>query len=1674
MTMPLLLLLLSLPIVLTVDPSATGAHAVSLVLAAQNVALWWPNTYGDQVRYELHATFTAASAQDRERGDERGKSSLSTSTSSSSISTSRLIGFRTVAFVNRMFSANGTDNGFTGKPRQFFRVNGVDLFVRGANFVTVDVLESRVTAQRYRHLLQSARDAHFSIFRVNGDANYMKDEFYDLCDEYGILIHFEFMLSDCDYSHVMQQEHSNQSAHFLANIRAEVTHQVRRASHHPAVAMWLSNNEIAIAATSTPACPVKCPASCKTCCVQHKGCCCDPNPGPAQSRLGPARLKTASAFQGDSFAKQGLAVAGTDTPPCYKGSKNTRSCGQILFLDTVLDAVLQEDKSRPIWPVSASNGWVSGADPETSHVNGEPLVARGGGFEDSSNPAFPNEAGRMEEHQYYFGADVCDCTQDWSALDGRGGPGNVVYPDASHASEYGWIGAPSFNSFKQFSSAADWNMNSSLMVHSQNRIVGERLLLTRLVYNFPNDSAAILRQYGAKPFGRVTFLSQLLQALCLRQESEHYRRGRDFSPGVAGRPNDPGGGPAEWRRRAAGTMGTMYWTLNSDYPSSSWGSIDVTGSWRLTHYAIAQAYSPLLLSLAAMSLPSNATPPAPSPPSPTCQRNFDMNKEGTTISTTKEATPAACCASCGGNAACKAFTWLSGSCYLSNSAGYHSADGRPLISGLCTGGACSPTTCAKCSGGLAAPSVRSLVLHVANDHHSQPDVPFDTSALKLELVRFADGKSVELDLSGQQIVQSGSGKVIYSRAVADVLRASGGLCASAAECLALATFRDYLAPAVANTEGGLALLGNFKSLGLKTANIKAVASCSVAEGCSVALTSDAVALYATLSSSLQGRFSTNGVLLRPNTPRKLAFLPFEGHAFGFQFSAANFSSTLSLQAVNLGEFRCSTSHAHMATDFNGVATADVSLTKLLASRFTKRAKVKTDDAVVIATAWQAVAPGTTAPNDPKCGVSGDPDGQVITWNDRGPHRRCIAIVTPPRPVARLPVLFYFHGSGGNAAGCDKLPLAAVAKQNGFALVCGEAVQDPETGGQWDMPNVITDRTGTPCRNDDSHDLGYITGALAQLSKVGRFDLSRIFFSGCSQGSGFSSYISTCTKQNPATAANLSAFATHSTGLKTKGDGIVWGCCSDIEECEECQYFPFAPWTVPHADTVGLKACIFDNVDDRLPRNATMPSGKGFFYSSSVEMAKVWRARGNRAETHFGQGGHCQIHSFYAIAKCLDDGTGRLCHEAGCTNRSVVTVKSDDGAARAATCKPDPMFQPKLLNFSWDTLPTFWQGTPQQLQTAGQISMATEFSMVAVTHHHGLVDEAIAACRRVKLAKPACSCILYWDVQLVVNDSAVGAAFNPKNGSRRAWLLRDDAGQLMLPAGKFLTPDYRLEGAGAWFLSGCSNATQSGFVDGCNLDGGNEFWYAYSAFLRNDANFAASAQASYIKAFRESLQQLQRSVPDKVLFLHCEQCVIPPSNDRVGSRSPCIPPDWCGDKGNGSAVGMNGQAIEDFFPSQEYVDIVRYMASCGKWFKAYVSPNDKHQRGRGMKSLAAGAYANCSDPIQRGTILAAWLVAAGEGHYFLCGEEGSAMPLPEFKLPLGEPTGPAMPLKVGRAVGLTRAFRSGTKASWIPGANSTARGTGCVKWATGQVTGVCPNELATVRVRRERRGTGERS
>jgi poly(3-hydroxybutyrate) depolymerase len=265
----------------------------------------------------------------------------------------------------------------------------------------------------------------------------------------------------------------------------------------------------------------------------------------------------------------------------------------------------------------------------------------------------------------------------------------------------------------------------------------------------------------------------------------------------------------------------------------------------------------------------------------------------------------------------------------------------------------------------------------------------------------------------------------------------------------------------------------------------------------------------------------------------------------------------------------------------------------------------------------AVAAASNATNSPTCSVNGASGGQVVTVSD-GKYQRCFSLITPPSVSTPMPILFWFHGSGGNAAHCGSDPLVELAEEHGFAFICGEATQNVfGQGGQWDIPAEITDQTGTPCGNSDSVEPAYMQAIIDHLDKTqGKYDTKRLFTSGCSMGSAFSGYIANCLKHQDPT--QISAFATHSTGLKYKGDGnrlpSNWG------ECDGCQWWPFAP--VKYSDAAGLKACIFDN------------TGDGDFYQTSVYLAQKWPQLGNPTESHFASGGHCQNIPHSDIVACL--------------------------------------------------------------------------------------------------------------------------------------------------------------------------------------------------------------------------------------------------------------------------------------------------------------------------------------------------------------------------------------------------------------------------------------------------------
>ncbi|MEO5806057.1 glycosyl hydrolase 2 galactose-binding domain-containing protein [Devosia sp.] len=163
--------------------------------------LWWPAGQGEQPLYELTTEL------DGEK-------------------TTRQIGLRQLEWI---IEKDEIDHTFK------CRVNGRDITMMGANWIPADAIPSRITPGVIRDLLLSAKAANMNMLRIWGGGQYEPDYFYDLCDELGILIWHDFMFSCMSYP-------SNRE--FLADVRTEITQQVRRLSHHACIALWCGDNEV--------------------------------------------------------------------------------------------------------------------------------------------------------------------------------------------------------------------------------------------------------------------------------------------------------------------------------------------------------------------------------------------------------------------------------------------------------------------------------------------------------------------------------------------------------------------------------------------------------------------------------------------------------------------------------------------------------------------------------------------------------------------------------------------------------------------------------------------------------------------------------------------------------------------------------------------------------------------------------------------------------------------------------------------------------------------------------------------------------------------------------------------------------------------------------------------------------------------------------------------------------------------------------------------------------------------------------------------------------------------------------------------------------------------------------------------------------------------------------------
>jgi len=77
-------------------------------------------------------------------------------------------------------------------PDYLIQINGIPIMGMGANWLPPDLLFGRAGKDEYEHLIRLAADADMNLFRIWGGGIIDKQIFFDLCDQYGIMLFAEF------------------------------------------------------------------------------------------------------------------------------------------------------------------------------------------------------------------------------------------------------------------------------------------------------------------------------------------------------------------------------------------------------------------------------------------------------------------------------------------------------------------------------------------------------------------------------------------------------------------------------------------------------------------------------------------------------------------------------------------------------------------------------------------------------------------------------------------------------------------------------------------------------------------------------------------------------------------------------------------------------------------------------------------------------------------------------------------------------------------------------------------------------------------------------------------------------------------------------------------------------------------------------------------------------------------------------------------------------------------------------------------------------------------------------------------------------------------------------------------------------------------------------------------
>jgi beta-mannosidase len=182
-----------------------GGRSAVLELTVEDAELWWPRGFGEQPLYDLEVALFV----DGELLDDK----------------THRIGFRTIDV-----QLDRDDDGTSFR----FVVNGQQVWIRGANWIPDDAFVTRVDRARLAQRIDQAEFANMNLLRIWGGGYFESDEFYELCDERGILVWQDFLFACAAYA---------EEEPLWSEVEAEVRDNVTRIMPHPSLALWNGNNE---------------------------------------------------------------------------------------------------------------------------------------------------------------------------------------------------------------------------------------------------------------------------------------------------------------------------------------------------------------------------------------------------------------------------------------------------------------------------------------------------------------------------------------------------------------------------------------------------------------------------------------------------------------------------------------------------------------------------------------------------------------------------------------------------------------------------------------------------------------------------------------------------------------------------------------------------------------------------------------------------------------------------------------------------------------------------------------------------------------------------------------------------------------------------------------------------------------------------------------------------------------------------------------------------------------------------------------------------------------------------------------------------------------------------------------------------------------------------------------